>query len=67
MKESCKFVEQTKHIAYKFSGKWIRDGFQNKETEEMLFSAQAQALRNGIKAKIDEQPVYPKCRLCGTK
>ena len=39
-----------------------------KETECMLFAAQEQALRiNSIKAKIDKQPVSPKCRLCGTK
>ena len=38
-----------------------------KETEGVLFAAQEQALRiNSIKAKIDK-PVYPNCRLCGTK
>ena len=32
----------------------------------MLFAAQEQALRtNPIKAKIDKQPVSPKCGLCG--
>ena len=39
-----------------------------KETEDMLFAAQEQALRtNSIKANIDKQSVSPKCRLCGTK
>ena len=39
-----------------------------KETEGMLFAAQQQALRtNVIKAKIEKQPVSPKCSLCGTK
>ena len=42
---------------------WVFD-----ETESMLFAAQEQALTtNAIKAKIDKQPVSPKCRLCGTK
>ena len=57
------FVEKTRNIAHKFSGKWTR-----KETEGMLFTAQEQAVRtNSIKAKIGKQPVSPKCRLCGTK
>ena len=46
------FVEKTRNIAHEFSGKWIRNGFLKKET---------------IKAKIDKQPVSPKCRLCATK
>ena len=38
------------------------------ETESMLFADQEQTLRtNSIEAKIDKQPVYSKCRLCGTK
>ena len=42
--------------------------FMKVYTEGMLFSAQEQALRtNLIKAKIDKEPVFPKCRLCGTK
>ena len=62
------FVEKTRIIAHKFSGKWIRNGLLKKETEGMLFAAQEQALRtNSVKAKIDKQPVSPKCRLCGTK
>ena len=36
--------------------------------ECMLFAAQEQTLRtNVIKAKIDKQPVTPKCRLCWIK
>ena len=59
------FVQKTRNIAHKFSGKWIRNGFLKKETEGMLFAVQEQALRtNLIKAKIDKQPVCPKCRLC---
>ena len=51
------FVEKTRNIAHKFSGKWIRNGFLKKETEGMLFAAQKQALRtNLIKGKIDKQP-----------
>ena len=34
----------------------------------MLFAAQEQALRtDAIKAKIDKQPVSPKCTLCWKK
>ena len=63
-----RFVEKTRYITYEFSGKWIRNGFLKKETEGMLFAAQEQVLRtNSIKAKIDQQPVSSKCRLCGTK
>ena len=52
--------------ADKLSVKWIKNGFLKKETEGMLFAAQEQALRtNAIKAKIDKQPVSPKCRFCG--
>ena len=62
------FVEKTRHKLHKFSGKWIRNGFLKKEMEGMLFAAQVQALRtNAITAKIDKQPVSPKCRLCTTK
>ena len=62
------FVEKTRNIGHDFSGKWIRNGFLKKETDDMLFAAQEQALRtNSIKAKIDKQQVSPKCRLCGTK
>ena len=62
------FVEGTKDIADELSGKWIKNGFLKKETEGMIFAAQEQALRtNAIKAKIDKQPVSPKCRLCGKK
>ena len=60
-------VEKTRNIAHKFSvdKKWV---FDKKETEGMLFAAQEQALRtNSIKAKIDKQPVSPKCKLYGTK
>ena len=61
-------MEKTRNIAHKFSGKWIRNGFLKKEAEGMLSAAQAQALRiNSIKAKIDKQPISPKCRLCGTE
>ena len=62
------FTDKTRNIAHEISGKWIKNGFLKKETEGMLFAAQEQALRtNSIKAKIDKQPVSPKCRLCGTK
>ena len=37
------FVEKTRNIAHKFSGKWIGIGFLKKEA--MLFSTQEQALR----------------------
>ena len=63
-----RFVEKTRNIAHEFSGKWMRNGFLKKETEGILFTGQEQALRtNSIKAKIDKQPVSPKCRLSGTK
>ena len=47
-----------------FSGKCIRNDFLNR----VYLQLQDQALRtNSIKAKINKQPVSPKCRLCGTK
>ena len=52
-------VEKSRNIGHEFSGKWIKNGFLKIETEGMLFSP--------IKAKIDKQPVSPKCRLCGTE
>ena len=62
------FVEKTRNIAHKFSGKWIRNRFLKKEREGMLYAAQEQALRtNAIKGKIDKYPISPNCRLCGTK
>ena len=43
-------------------------GVSKKETDGTLFTAQDQALNTkSIKANIDEQPVFLKCRLCGTK
>ena len=48
------FVEKTRNIAHEFSGKWIRNGFLNKETEGMLVAAQEQALRtNSIQPNVD--------------
>ena len=58
------FVEKIRNIKHEFSGKWITNGVLKKETEGMLFEAQEQALRtNSIKAKIDKQPISPKCRI----
>ena len=65
------FVMITRNIAHKLSGKWTRNGFLKKETEGghvVCGSGACSTLRtNSIKAKIDKQPVSPKCRLCGTK
>ena len=68
-KESYKdnFRENQEHciqVFRKVDMEWVL----KKETDGMLFTAQEQALRtNSIKAKVDKQPVSPKCRLCGTK
>ena len=62
------FVEKTRNMAHKFSGKWKRNGFLKKNTECMLFAAQEQALStNANKANIDKQPVSPKCSCVGQK
>ena len=53
-------VEKTKKIAHKFSGKWIRNGFFDERDRGHIICS-------SIKAKIDKQPVPPKCRLCGIK
>ena len=48
------------------SWNWIRTGELKKETEGLIFAAQDQALRtNAIKAKIENQNVSSKCRMCG--
>ena len=45
----------------------IRTGELKKETEGLIFAAQDQALRtNAIKAKIENQNVSSKCRMCGS-
>ena len=49
------------------SWNWIRTGELKKETEGLLFAAQDQALRKkAIKAKIENQNVSSKCRMCGS-
>ena len=49
------------------SWNWIRTGELKKETEGLIFAAQDQALRtNAIKARIENQNVPSKCRMCGS-
>ena len=49
------------------SWNWIRTGELKKETEGLIFAAQDQALRtNAIKARIENQNVSSKCRVCGS-
>ena len=49
------------------SWNWIRTGELKKETEGLIFAAQDQALRiNTIKARIENQNVPSKCRMCGS-
>ena len=49
------------------SWNWIRTGELKKETEGLIVAAQDQALRtNTIKARIENQNVSSKCRMCGS-
>ena len=49
------------------SWEWIRTGELKKETEGLIFAAQDQALRtNAVKARIENQNVSSKCRMCGS-
>ena len=49
------------------SWEWIRTVELKKETEGLIFAAQDQALRtNAVKARIENQNVSPKCRMCGS-
>ena len=49
------------------SWNWIRTGELKKETEGLIFAAQDQALRiNAVKARIENQNVTSKCRMCGS-
>ena len=46
---------------------WIRTGELKKETEGIIFAAQDQALRTkAVKARIENQNVSSKCRMCGS-
>ena len=46
---------------------WIRTSELKKETGGLIFAAQDQALRtNAIKARIENQNVSSKCRMCGS-
>ena len=48
------------------SWEWIRTGELEKETKGLIFAAQDQALRtNAVKARIENQNVSSKCRMCG--
>ena len=50
-----------------FSWNWIGTGELKKETEGLIFAAQVQALRtNAVKARIENQNVSSKCRMCGS-
>ena len=45
----------------------IRTGELKKETEGLIFAAQDQALRtNAVEARIENQNVSSKCRMCGS-
>ena len=49
------------------SWNWIRTGELKKETEGLIFAAQDQALRtNAVKARIENENVSSKCRMCGS-
>ena len=49
------------------SWEWTRTGELKKETEGLIFAAQDQALRtNTAKARIENQNVSSKCRMCGS-
>ena len=49
------------------SWNWIRTGELKKETEGLIVAAQDQALRtNAVKARIENQNVSSKCRMCGS-
>ena len=49
------------------SWEWIRTGELKKETEGLIFAAQDQAQRtNAVKARIENQNVSSKCRMCGS-
>ena len=49
------------------SWEWTRTGELKKETEGLIFAAQDQALRtNAVKARIENQNVLSKCRMCGS-
>ena len=62
------FVDKTRNVAHKFSGKCIRNGILKKEMEGMLFAAQEHALRtDAIKAKIDKHQFLPNVDCVGQR
>ena len=61
-----KFKRETEDLSG-VSWNWIRTGELKKETEGLIFAAQDQALRtNAMKARIKNQNVSSKCRMCGS-
>ena len=62
--------EQFKRVTEDLSGvswNWIRAGELKKRTEGLIFAAQDQALStNTVKARIENQNVSSKCRMCGS-
>ena len=52
-------VEKTRNIAHKLPGKWIRNGFLKKETDDMLFAAE--------QAPIQSKQVLPNVDCVGQK
>ena len=60
-----KFKRETEDLSG-VSWNWVRTG-ELKETEGLIFAAQDQALRtNAVKARIENQNVSSKCRMCGS-
>ena len=61
------YHQQIKDVADKETWNWVRVGDLKRETEVLIIAAQDQAIRtNAIKAKIENQEVSEKCRMCGT-
>ena len=60
------FKRETEDLAG-VSWDWIRTGELKKETEGLIFATQDQALKtNTVKARIENQIVSSKCRMCGS-
>ena len=68
MKLNGQFERDTKDLETKNSWNWLSKGYLKFGTENLITSAQDQALNtNSIKKRIYGLNVSDKCRLCGEK
>ena len=63
-----KFIKEAEEVTSEETWGWIRKDYLKKETEDLIYAAQEQAIiTNWIRKKIDGLEVSERCRMCGER